>query len=201
MGRRFGEFSLIKADRDARYANIGKGDVVKLLIPSEFGGGYIRGKYDGAGLIVENGISYSIYELAGIWNSREMYKLAEEMGYENPARKPYIDTPQNDKVTERIQNVGLMHTANEIEHARAEFPIKIVTADRRLAYEECQNISLYDRNKGCKQWEWKDWKKVFGTSSYEDTIENALKAKERTTAESRRKYAVKMVNEIKGIIG
>ena len=201
MGRKFGEFSLIKADRDARYANIEKGQVIKFLIPKEFGGGYIRGKFDGTGLIRENGVDYSIYELAGIWNSREIYKLVEEMGYENPARKPYVDTPQNDKVTERIQNVGLMHTANEIEHVRAEFPVKIVTMDRRLTYEECQNISLYDRNKGCKHWEWKDWKKVFGTSSYEDTIENALKAKERTTAESRKRYAVKMVNEIKGIIG
>ena len=201
MGRKFGEFSLIVADRDGRFANIEKGQVVKLLIPKEFGGGYIRGKFDGTGLIRENGVDYSIYELAAIWNSREIYKLVEDMGYENPSRKPYVETPQNNKITERIQKVGLMFAANEIEHARAEFPIKIVTADRRLAYEECQNISLYDRNKGCKQWEWKDWKKVFGTPSYEDTIENALKAKERTTAESRKRYAVKMVNEIKGIIG
>lgn len=201
MGRKFGEFSLIKADRDGRYANIGKGEVIKLLIPSEFGGGYIRGRYDGTGLIVENGTSYSIYELAGIWNSREMYKAVEEMGYENPGRKPYVDTPQDDKVTERIQNVGLTFTANEIEHVRAEFPIKIVTADRRLTYEECENISLYDRNRGCKHWEWKDWEKVFGTASYEEIIKKAEQTEERTTPESRKKYAVKMVNEIKGIIG
>ena len=68
MGREFGEFSLIKADRNGKFANIGKGETVKILIPKKFGGGCIKGKFDGTGLIKENGINYSIYELVGIWN-------------------------------------------------------------------------------------------------------------------------------------
>ena len=54
----------------------------------------IKGKFDGTGLIKENGINYSIYELAGIWNSKEMYSFVESMGYDNPGRKPFIDTAQ-----------------------------------------------------------------------------------------------------------
>ena len=94
MGRKFGEFSLIKADRNGKYANIGKNETVKMLIPQKFGGGFIKGKFDGTGLITENGINYSIYELAGIWNSKEMYSFVESMGYDSPGRKPFIDTAQ-----------------------------------------------------------------------------------------------------------
>lgn len=201
MGRKFGEFSLIKADRNGKYANIGKNETVKMLIPQKFGGGFIKGKFDGTGLITENGINYSIYELAGIWNSKEMFELVKEMGYDNPARKNYVDSPVNDKITERIQNVGIMYTIYDENHVRAEYPIKIVSEECDATYEECDNISLYDRRKGCTQWEWKEWEKIFGTSSYEETVAKARNEEKYYLQEELERYCRKMIKEIKEIKG
>lgn len=54
-----GSFSFIRADVKGS-ANILYGDTVKLLIPIEFGGGYIKGKYVDYGRIDENGIEYDM---------------------------------------------------------------------------------------------------------------------------------------------
>lgn len=199
MGRKFGEFSLIKADRNGKYANIGKNETVKMLIPQKFGGGFIKGKFDGTGLITENGINYSIYELAGIWNSKEMFELVKEMGYDNPARKNYVDSPVNDKITERIQNVGIMYTIYDENHVRAEYPIKIVSEDCDMTYEECAGISLYDKNVGIKKWEWKDWQKIFGNSTYEETIEKVTKNRPKWSEKQMTQYIKDTIKKIKEI--
>lgn len=199
MGRKFGEFSLIKADRNGKFANIGKGETVKILIPKKFGGGYIKGKFDGTGLIKENGINYSIYELAGIWNSKEMFELVKEMGYDNPARKNYVDSPVNDKITESIQNVGIMYTIYDENHVRAEYPIKIVSEDCDMTYEECAGISLYDKNVGIKKWEWKDWQKIFGNSTYEETIEKVTKNRPKWSEKQMTQYIKDTIKKIKEI--
>lgn len=199
MGRKFGEFSLIKADRNGKYANIGKNETVKMLIPQKFGGGFIKGKFDGTGLITENGINYSIYELAGIWNSKEMYSFVESMGYDNPARKNYVDSPVNDKITERIQNVGIMYTIYDENHVRAEYPIKIVSEDCDMTYEECAGISLYDKNVGIKKWEWKDWQKIFGNSTYEETIEKVTKNRPKWSEKQMTQYIKDTIKKIKEI--
>ncbi len=201
MGRKFGEFSLIKADRNGKYANIGKNETVKMLIPQKFGGGFIKGKFDGTGLITENGINYSIYELTGIWNSKEMFELVKEMGYDNPARKNYVDSPVNDKITERIQNAGIAYTIYDENHVRAEYPIKIVSEDCDMTYEECAGISLYDKNVGIKKWEWKDWQKMSGTSSYEETVAKARNEEKYYLQEELERYCRKMIKEIKEIKG
>lgn len=199
MGRKFGEFSLIKADRNGKYANIGKNETVKMLIPQKFGGGFIKGKFGGTGLITENGINYSIYELAGIWNSKEMFELVKEMGYDNPARKNYVDSPVNDKITERIQNVGIMYTIYDENHVRAEYPIKIVSEDCDMTYEECAGISLYDKNVGIKKWEWKDWQKIFGNSTYEETIEKVTKNRPKWSEKQMTQYIKDTIKKIKEI--
>lgn len=198
MGRKFGNFSLIKAD-NGEYANIGKNETVKMLVPKEFGGGFIKGKFDGTGLIIENGINYSIYELAGIWNSQEMFELVKEMGYDNPARKNYVDSPVNDKITERIQKVGIAYTIYDVDHVRAKYPIKIVSEDCNCSYEECKKISLYDRSGGQKQWQRNEWQKVFGDTSYEETVERNWKEKPKFSEKQIKDYIHKIIGEINQI--
>lgn len=40
-----GSFSWLRADRSTKRKNIAKGDSYKILIPKEFGGGYIKDVY------------------------------------------------------------------------------------------------------------------------------------------------------------
>lgn len=195
MGRKFGNFSLIKAD-NGKYANIEKNETVKMLVPKEFGGGFIKGKFDGTGLIIENGINYSIYELAGIWNSKEMFELVKEMGYDNPARKNYVDSPINDKITEKIQKIGIAYTIYDADHVRAKYPIKIVSEDCNYSYEECDKISLYDKSGGQKRWEWKEWQKFFGDSTYEETVERNMKENQKFSEKQIKDYVQKIIEKI-----
>ena len=198
MGRKFGNFSLIKAD-NGKYANIEKNETVKMLVPKEFGGGFIKGKFDGTGLIIENGINYSIYELAGIWNSQEMFELVKEMGYDNPARKNYVDIPVNDEITERIQKIGIAYTIYDTDHVRAKCPIKIVSEDCNHSYEECDKISLYDKSGGQKRWEWKEWQNFFGDRTYEETVERNMKENPKFSEKQIKDYVQKIIEKINQI--
>lgn len=99
-----GSFSFIKADvKDSE--NILYGDTVKLLIPIEFGGGYIKGKYVDYGRIDENGIEYDIYELAGIWNSPKILKALKGL-FSNPARKQSDIWDNNTDPTQGFERWG-----------------------------------------------------------------------------------------------
>ena len=198
MGRKFGNFSLIKAD-NGKYANIGKNETVKMLIPQELGGGFIKGRYDGTGLIIENGINYSIYELAGIWNSQEMFELVKEMGYANPARKNYVESPTNDKITEKMQKIGIAYTIYDADHVRAKYPIKIVSEDCDCSYEECDKISLYDKSGGQKRWEWKEWQNFFRDNTYEKTVKRNMKENPKFSEKQIKDYVQKIIEEINQI--
>lgn len=198
MGRKFGNFSLIKAD-NGKYANIGKNETVKMLIPQELGGGFIKGRYDGTGLIIENGINYSIYELAGIWNSQEMFELVKEMGYDNPARKNYVESPMNDKITEKMQKIGIAYTIYDADHVRAKYPIKIVSEDCDCSYEECDKISLYDKSGGQKRWEWKEWQNFFRDNTYEKTVKRNMKENPKFSEKQIKDYVQKIIEEINQI--
>lgn len=102
-----GSFSFIRADVKGS-ANILYGDTVKLLIPIEFGGGYIKGEYVDYGRINENGIEYDIYELAGIWNSPKILKALKGL-FSNPARKQsdIWDNNNERNLTDVIRHVGI----------------------------------------------------------------------------------------------
>ena len=79
--RKMGDFSWLRADGLTRIANIAEGDPYKLLIPKEFGGGYIPDHYRSygriAGKVMDKGwnvaprADYDIYEL--LYNINQEY--------------------------------------------------------------------------------------------------------------------------------
>lgn len=46
-----GAFSWLRAERTTQRKNIAVGDIYKILIPQEFGGGFIRDEYCGSGIV------------------------------------------------------------------------------------------------------------------------------------------------------
>lgn len=177
-----GSFSFIRADVKGS-ANILYGDTVKLLIPIEFGGGYIKGKYVDYGRINENGIEYDIYELAGIWNSPKILKALKGL-FSNPARKQSdtniwnCDNERN--LTDVIRNVGIDLTVYDEDHAKAKYPIKIVGENVDTTYEQCYRISFTDPTQGFVRWGWKKWKKIFSTElGYAEYFEKCKKTRKR----------------------
>lgn len=175
-----GSFSFIRADVKGS-ANILYGDTVKLLIPIEFGGGYIKGKYVDYGRIDENGIEYDIYELAGIWNSPKILKPLKEL-YSNPARKQsdIWDSDSERNLTDVIRNVGIDLTVYDEDHAKAKYPIKIVGENVDTTYEQCYRISFTDPTQGFVRWGWQRWKKILSTElGYAEYFEKCKKTRKR----------------------
>jgi hypothetical protein len=67
-----GSFSWNKADKLTNIENVAYGKPFKFLIPAEFGGGFIKDKYQDYGLLgtKENGEpKYDMYELLSFWNN------------------------------------------------------------------------------------------------------------------------------------
>lgn len=175
-----GSFSFIRADVKGS-ANILYGDTVKLLIPIEFGGGYIKGKYVDYGRINENGIEYDIYELAGIWNSPKILKALKGL-FSNPARKQsdIWDSDSERNLTDVIRNVGIDLTVYDEDHAKAKYPIKIVGENVDTTYEQCYRISFTDPTQGFVRWGWQRWKKILSTElGYAEYFEKCKKTRKR----------------------
>lgn len=66
-----GSFSWNKADKLTAIENVSCGSSFKFLIPKEFGGGFIKDKYQDYGRLgtKENGSpKYDMYELLAFWN-------------------------------------------------------------------------------------------------------------------------------------
>lgn len=175
-----GSFSFIRADVKGS-ANILYGDTVKLLIPIEFGGGYIKGKYVDYGRIDENGIEYDIYELAGIWNSPKILKALKGL-FSNPARKQsdIWDNNNERNLTDVIRHVGIDLAVYDEDHAKAKYPIKIVGENVDTTYEQCYRISFTDPTQGFVRWSWKKWGEIFATElGYAEYFEKCKGTKKR----------------------
>lgn len=179
-----GSFSWYKADKKD---NIVYGDTVKMLIPQEFGGGYILGIYEDYGDINENGIIYDIYELIAIWNNKKIYNAVKELGYNNPARI----SSEDKELSHLIRHHGINIACYDEDHPKCKYQIKLVSANCDMTYEECENISLNDEKQGF----WKHaWTKQ---SSYEDYIELKKKAKRKTSKEETRTELNEILEKLK----
>ena len=66
-----GSFSWLRADKTTKRSNLTDGDVYKILIPQEFGGGYIKDTYYDYGCVFEYDDAKENADLYGIlayWN-------------------------------------------------------------------------------------------------------------------------------------
>lgn len=74
-----GSFSWNRADNLGKYENISVGQPFKLLIPKEFGGGFIQDSYRGYGEIYDSKTNklYDIYELFAFWNKHSVVPISD----------------------------------------------------------------------------------------------------------------------------
>lgn len=146
-----GSFSFTKADRLTKVANIVEDKPFKMLIPQEFGGGYIKDHYQGYGLIgLKKDLSpkYDMYELLAFWNAegerREMLKFEGEY----PVMKE-IDASTR---FNRAIGIGMGSYENQIDNLR--YPLKLVSASYKGTYEECDGVSYFDPLQGVSALAW-----------------------------------------------
>lgn len=111
-----GSFSWIKADYNVyNQANIVYGDKIKILVPSELGGGFIEGVYGDYGLVTDNkGQKFDILELVAIWNSFDIQRVLRQLGHYDVGKKGISD------VTKTVRKYGIAISCYDSDHARIQ---------------------------------------------------------------------------------
>lgn len=145
-----GNFSYLYSDYN-EYPNskggIEENDEVALLIPKEFGGGNIIGKYDGYGNIISGKEKYSIGAINAIWNCERIRRILEtdfgitgKLGIE-------LNSDENSELLESLRYFGSL--INDEIIVRLEHPVKIVRKKENIKkYEDYEFACIWDCDQG-----------------------------------------------------
>jgi hypothetical protein len=136
-----GSFSWNKADNLTNVENIAYGKPFKFLIPKEFGGGYIKDKYQDYGYLgtKKNGEpKYDMYEILAFWNN------AEDLEYDGE----YPLMKEIDKYTDHNRNIGIDIGCYDEDMLKLKYPLKLVSISFEGTYEDLETCSLRDPNQG-----------------------------------------------------
>lgn len=137
-----GSFSWNKADNLTQVENIAYNKPFKLLIPKEFGGGFIKDKYQDYGYVgtKENGEPmYDLYELLALWNNQAVKWNEGEV-------KPLMK--QIDEHTRFNRGLGINIGCYDEQVLRLKYPLKLVSASYKGTYEQMQGVSFSDPDQG-----------------------------------------------------
>lgn len=136
-----GSFSWNKADKLTQVENVAYNKPFKFLIPKEFGGGFIKDKYQDYGYLgtKEDGEpKYDMYEILAFWNNAEGLKYEGEF----PKIKE-IDSNTDDNRGEGI-NIGCY----DEDILKLKYPLKLVSVCFNGNYEDLKDCSLSDPDQG-----------------------------------------------------
>lgn len=138
-----GSFSWNKADTLTNIENVAYGTSFKFLIPKEFGGGFIKDKYQDYGYLgtKENGEpKYDMYELLAFWNS------AEDLKYNRENPLPHMK--EIDDNTYHNRCLGIDIGCYDEQFFRLKYPLKLVSASFDGTYEDLETCSVGDPDQG-----------------------------------------------------
>ena len=136
-----GSFSWNKADKLTAIENVAGRTSFKFLIPKEFGGGFIKDKYQDYGYLgtKENGKpKYDMYELLAFWN--------EANGLNFDGERPLMK--EIDNYTDENRNKGINIGCYDEEILKLKYPLKLVSASFEGTYEDLETCSLGDPDQG-----------------------------------------------------
>jgi len=155
-----GSFSWTRADRTTKRSNLTEGDSYKILIPKEFGGGFIKDKYYNYG-----------YVFYGTENKADLYGI---LAYWNHCNDMIYDYDHYPETMEEILKYGnTLHPNNRCKGInigcydrqidRLKYPLKLVSASYKGTYEDCKGRSYIDPNQGFFKgyWAGSDYKEYY----------------------------------------
>ena len=145
-----GNFSYLYSDYK-EYPNskggIEENDDAVLLIPKEFGGGNVIGKYDGYGNIISGKEKYSIGVINAIWNCERIRRILEtdfgitgKLGIE-------LNSDENPELCESLRYFGSL--INDEIAVHLKYPVKIVRKTEYIKkYEDYEFACIWDCDQG-----------------------------------------------------
>lgn len=151
-----GSFSWLRADVSTERANLTEGDSYKILIPKEFGGGFIKDTYYDYGYVFY-GTDYEadLYGILAYWNK------CEDMNYDGDE---YPNTMEDILKRGRTghddnRSKGIWIGCYDYDIAKLKYPLKLVSANYKGTYEDCPYRSYCDPDQGFYKTYWKQYEK------------------------------------------
>lgn len=145
-----GSFSWLRADKTTKRKNLTVGDSYKILIPQEFGGGFIKDTYYDYGYVFKYDDTKENADLYGIlayWNKCDgmIYD-----GEEYPSTmKDILERGKTCLQSNRRKGINIGCYDEEVD--KLKYPLKLVSASYKGTYEECDMRSYGDPEQGfCK---------------------------------------------------
>lgn len=137
-----GSFSWLRADKTTKRSNLTDGDRYKILIPQEFGGGFIKDIYYDYGKVFhydEKKEDADLYGILAYWNKCDgmIYD-----GNEYPSTMEDILNRGN-TCLQSNRCKGIYFPKDELK-----YPLKLVSVSYKGTYEECDMVSVNDPNQG-----------------------------------------------------
>lgn len=147
-----GCFSWTRADKTTKRSNIANGDSYKILIPKEFGGGFIKDHYRGYGRVLWDTESNTadLYGILAYWNKcpNMIYD-----GDEYPSTMEDILTKgKTDYNDNRWRGIDIGCRNCDID--KLKYPLKLVSASYKGTYEDCEGRSYSDPVQGWVKTYW-----------------------------------------------
>jgi hypothetical protein len=154
-----GSFSWLRADNCTKRHNISLGDSYKILIPQEFGGGYIKDKYydygyinyeDCAVYVDPNGKKTKLKAVSDLYGVLA-YMNIDKYGKSkfNTATPHILDIVEKGNThSDSIRCSGIDIGCYDDEINALEFPLKLVSATCKDTYETCKERSYGDPEQG-----------------------------------------------------
>ena len=145
-----GSFSWLRADKVTKRKNLTCGDRYKILIPQEFGGGFIKDTDYDYGIVFEYGGAKKTADLYGIlayWNKCEgmIYE-----GDEYPSTiEDILERGNTCLQNNRCKGIDIGCYREQID--KLKYPLKLVSVSYKGNYEDCEMRSYSDPDQGfCK---------------------------------------------------
>lgn len=148
-----GSFSWLRADKTSKRNNLTWGDKYKILVPEEFGGGFIVDTYADYGYVFY-GTDHEadLYGILAYWNK------CEDMDYdgeEYPATmKDILERGKTSLQENRCKGIRIGCYDKQID--KLKYPLKLVSMSFHGTYESCKGKSYSDPHQGFIPTYWDD---------------------------------------------
>lgn len=142
-----GSFSWLRADKTTKRNNLTDGDRYKILIPKEFGGGFIKDTYSDYGNIFEYDETKPTADLYGVLAYWNKCQGLEYDGDTYPTTMHDILT-RGKTCLQNNRSKGIDIGCYKKDIDKLKYPLKLVSASYKGTYEDCEGVSYSDPNQG-----------------------------------------------------
>lgn len=146
-----GSFSWTRADHATKRKNLTMGDSYKILVPAEFGGGYIKDRYYDYGYVFHDSDKPAdLYGILAWWNGCEGLKYEGDTPPKTMTE--ILERGMTTLQENRCKGIDIGCYDEDID--KLKYPLKLVSVSYKGTYEECNGVSYGDPEQGFVKTYW-----------------------------------------------